>query len=168
VGSRTISSIVALVADANYVLPLITAGGTVVAAVVAAIITGFVAAARKHKWDVQDNDLRWERERAERRRDELRTSFAVYLAARYRQDLFDAVSDGAKVELRESLRAYATAFHELCVILSDEDRAVIYRDYERFLAWNKNAVIKQREGVKFDGKSPAPGEVLDLAARLLK
>jgi hypothetical protein len=160
VGSRAISSIVALVADANYVLPLITAGGTVVAA----IITGFAAAARKHKWDVQDNDLRWERERAERRRDELRTSFAVYLAARYRQDLFDAVSDGGKVGLRESLRAYATAFHELCVILSDEDRAVIYRDFEQFL----DAVIKQRQGVKFDGKSPAPGEVLDLAARLLK
>jgi hypothetical protein len=65
-------------ADPNYWLPLITAGGTVVAA----IISGFLAAALKHHWDVAADKLRWQRERSERRRDELRSAFAGYLASR--------------------------------------------------------------------------------------
>jgi hypothetical protein len=62
----------------NYLIPSITAAG----GVVAAVITGFLAAGLKHRWDVRDTALRWERERDERRRDELKMAFGDYLSAR--------------------------------------------------------------------------------------
>jgi hypothetical protein len=65
-------------ADPNYLLLLITSG----TAIVVAIITGFGAAALKHRWDVAADRLRWHRERSERRRDELRSAFASYFASR--------------------------------------------------------------------------------------
>ena len=43
-------------ADVNYAVPVITAGAVVISAGI-----GFLAAALKHKWDVQDDDARWER-----------------------------------------------------------------------------------------------------------
>jgi hypothetical protein len=62
---------------ADVAVPLITAGGTVVAA----ILTGFGAAALKHRWDGQAERQRWDRERLERRRDELRLAFMQYFDA---------------------------------------------------------------------------------------
>jgi len=56
---------------------LITAGGTVVAA----ILTGFGAAALKRRWDEKAESRRWHRERSERRREELRLAFMQYFEA---------------------------------------------------------------------------------------
>jgi hypothetical protein len=47
-------------------------------AVVAAVLTGFGAATLKHRWDVRADDQRWARERAERRREELRRALLAY------------------------------------------------------------------------------------------
>lgn len=52
------------------------------AAVVAALITGFGAAALKRRWDVKDEQIRWLREREERTRKQRLDAFVDYLAAR--------------------------------------------------------------------------------------
>jgi hypothetical protein len=58
-------------------VPLITAGGTVVAA----ILTGFGAATLKRRWDEKAESQRWNSERSERRREELRLAFMQYFEA---------------------------------------------------------------------------------------
>jgi hypothetical protein len=62
----------------HYVPAFITAGGIVMAAFITAILTGFGAAALKHRWDVRADNVRWERERQERRRDEPKAAFSEY------------------------------------------------------------------------------------------
>jgi hypothetical protein len=55
-------------------VPLITASGTIVAAV----ITGFLAAMLKHRWDKQEDAESWHREREERRREELKIALVEF------------------------------------------------------------------------------------------
>lgn len=53
-----------------------------VAAVVVALITGFAAAAMKHKWDVAADEARWRREGTARVRSQQLEAFGRYLTAR--------------------------------------------------------------------------------------
>ena len=129
---------------------------------------GFLAAALKHKWDVQDDDARWERERAERRRDELRAAFSAYLSARWQFDLLDRTGKGVTTAYREAAHGYATAFNGLSVVLVDEElKATVRQDYEGFIAWYQSAPEKRALG-EDPGMSPAAGKVIDLASELLR
>jgi hypothetical protein len=56
-------------------VPLITASGTIVAA----MITGFLAAMLKHRWDKEASAETWRQERSERRRAELKVALVEYL-----------------------------------------------------------------------------------------
>lgn len=53
-----------------------------VAAVIVALITGFAAAAMKHKWDVAADEARWRREGTARVRSQQLEAFGRYLTAR--------------------------------------------------------------------------------------
>jgi hypothetical protein len=124
------------VADLSSLVPFIAPGGVVLAA----IITGFAAAVLKHRWDVKAEDTRWERERSERRRDELKAAFTRYLTCRSSMDraVFVAARDRTLANMDAVTIAQADWFHclaELQTILDDVDFIAMDEELKLFGQW---------------------------------
>ena len=155
--------------DPNYWLPAITAGGTVVAA----IITGFLAAALKHHWDVDADKARWERERSERRRDELKSAFARYLSSRrgVESAVFVAAHEPNLVDVVSIYNAQDDYFHslaELQTVLDDRSFVAMEEEFTLLAKWFNEAM----EGLKGKEKTwkPAPNNqsIIQLAQELIR
>jgi hypothetical protein len=160
------------VSATNYAVPVITASGTVVASIGAAILTGFRAAKVKHKRDVEDNDIRWGRERFERRRDELKSAFVRYLAARGRTERA-LVNVGARRTWEDiqvagdAFSDFQLAFAELEILLREKVLLRFRVENQPFLNWLSEAYKQATEaGVALDS-APSPQGVIDLAKVLL-
>ncbi len=149
-------------ANPDYILPGIAG--------VTALATGFGAAALKHRWDVQDDERRWERERAERRREELKSEFNDFLAARgtlvtlMTKPFPESTPFDRAIEiLGEATRA---AF-QLQVSIGEEDGAVIESDLRAIQLWLK-AMFARPVGQASDFPvAPKDLAVRQLAKRLL-
>jgi hypothetical protein len=111
-----------------------------VAAIVGALITGFGAAALKHKWDSEADQTRWLRERGSRDREQRLDAFAGYLAARL-------------------------AASKLLVLLSEGDqRDVVEKDLQKMVAW-----VTAWASPSFTARTDVPSAdpILDLARKLV-
>jgi hypothetical protein len=155
------------VADPNYLIPAITAGATVGAAV----ISGFFAAALKHRWDVKDTYARWERERSERRREELKAAFNAYLAGRIEMETilsFPQLDAEAGRNAFTGIHLLSGHFTQLTVMLDNEHAAVVKADFECFGGWING--VFERESAIVAGKShtdTAPSAPTDEPVRKL-
>lgn len=129
----------------NYLLPGITAAATGLAA----IISGFFAAALKHRWDVQDDERRWQRERAERRREELKLAFNQYLTTRAEVEALltqkpeVGVVNEATQRVSVAVRSLIRESTQLRVLL--EDATTVNKDMRDFGDW-VNAILNQWVG----------------------
>lgn len=111
----------------NYWIPAISA--------VTAIFTGFGAAGVKRRWDVQDDRRRWERERAERRREEIGAAFNDYLSARAEiEDMrLPEVDDG---KLAPAINTSTRRFNQLWVLIDDRDTAMeLVNSHKAFISY---------------------------------
>lgn len=150
-----------------YLAPAITAGATLVAATI-----GFGAAALKHRWDVADNKRTWERERTERRRDELKTGAIEYLAARANvvESFLVRRDDRAVIVTRAT-----DAFENFCILLVNLPLAsrVVTDDYESLGLWMRMAddywkeVSKQISRLVPLDAPPSAREVREMVNNLL-
>jgi uncharacterized protein YabN with tetrapyrrole methylase and pyrophosphatase domain len=154
--------------DPNSAVPVISAGATLLAA----IVTGFGAAAVKHRWDVKADDLRWQRERKERRRDELKSAFSRYLAtlSTVSREMTYASSTRtqAKVDaLTDSFYILELAYADIQTVLKSESLEIVLGHWKQVAAW----FIECSEKLKVaDGKlSPMPSsrEIVKLAKKEL-
>src|ERR1700735_3594889 len=121
-------------ADAASILgQVVLAIGTVVAAILGAIITGFLAAGLKHKWDTEADEKRWRQERAARDRAQRLDAFAEYLDAR--PDLA-AVTAIAKKEKKAAASPAQLAAARLLILLPDADQhAIVKDDLDQMMKW---------------------------------
>jgi hypothetical protein len=135
------------------------------ATVLVAIITGFGAAALKHRWDSQAADKRWHREGADRLRRQRLDAFAHYLSAR--PDL-GAVRDlpDRSPDLALTVSAARLAAASLLILLSKESqRAVVEADLRNVEDWVRSWSLPSRAG-RTDVPSAQP--ILELARSLLE
>lgn len=130
---------------ASYWVPVITAGGTVVAS----IITGFIAAKVKHDWDKADAEDSWDRERAERRREEVREALMAYMTARDAMELevmqaFVQTVAGSPTDRADpvppimALRGHAS---RLQLLVNRASSTTIGEDWTAFSAWYKDPPV---------------------------
>jgi hypothetical protein len=151
--------------EATTVAQVLPPVATVVAAILGALITGFGAAALKHKWDAAADDLRWQRERASRIRAQRLDAFAQYLAARPDlsavRSLADRAGDPAVV-----VSAARLAAANLLILLSDADqRAVVERDLRTVENWVTSWSVPASRTDRTD--VPTAKDILDLARELV-
>jgi hypothetical protein len=166
--------------SSGVVVPLISAGGTVVAA----IVTGFFAAGLKHRWDTKAEDLRWAREREERRRDEVRVALAEFFAAfrrcidtgngAYARGITDHRARGGEEATPEdwgrmnvalvndpkfmtNLIGLAAARDQLLVLVSDDEGSPFHEAADTMHGWIADC---HQAGVK--GEHMPPSNVKDL------
>jgi hypothetical protein len=98
----------------------------------------------KRKWDIQDDERRWERERAERRREELKAAFASYLAARDAVENLISRPTETTVTTQDLVMVINTLSREgirLRVLLEESDQSLMSDDIEMMMDWaqqNKN------------------------------
>ena len=123
-------------ADAASILgQVVLAIGTVVAAILGAVITGFWAAGLKHKWDTEADEKRLRQERAARDRAQRLDAFAEYLDARP-----DLAAVTAIVRKEKSAAAVASpaqlAAARLLILLPDADQhAIVKDDLDQMMKW---------------------------------
>ena len=148
----------------NYWIPTITALATILAAIV-----GFSAAALKHRWDVQDDERRWERERAERRREELRLAFNDYVSSRSAlENLFTTQQFPNRGD--DNFYALANALfrngRKLQILLEDDGASIVLRDVSEFTDWLRAINLKDMSTYHVS-VAPAEDELIRLAKQLL-
>jgi hypothetical protein len=135
-----------------------------VAAIVGALITGFGAAALKHKWDSEADQTRWLRERGSRDREQRLDAFAGYLAAR--PDLNAAKSlANRSVDPAAIVSTARLAASKLLVLLSEGDqRDVVEKDLQKMVAW-----VTAWASPSFTARTDVPSAdpILDLARKLV-
>lgn len=151
---------------ADRVVPVITASATVLAA----IIGGFLAAALKHRWDVQDDERRWGRERAERRREELKQAFNDYLAARAETEGLLAIHSfgaGTPVDGGRTFFTLLRRMTQLKVLLPSDDVPTLEKDVEEFGNWVHTSIASVNNGNEHFVMAPDDELVRRLAKRLL-
>ncbi len=158
----TIATVTTAGSTLTQVLPSVA---TVVSATIGALVTGFGAAALKHKWDSEADDTRWRRERSARIRAQRLEAFARYLSARPDlsavRSLTDSSGDPAVV-----VSAIRLAAANLLILLPDAgQRDVVENDLrtvENWVAsWSVSSSRSDRTGV------PSAQPILDLARDLV-
>lgn len=169
-GRGLLIAILSLVADPSLIVPMITASGTLGAAA----LTGFGAATLKRRWDEQAEERRWRRERAERRRDELKSAFTRYLTSR--TSLRDTVLKFQFDVGQDWVRAasdHELATNELMLLLDNEQVQAVERDHRVVRRWTGEALretLKPREDAPVPDVTDLPNadEVIVLAKRILR
>jgi hypothetical protein len=160
------------VASTSYLAPTITASATVLAA----IIGGFLAAALKHRWDMKDTQAQWDRERAERRREELRAAFNEYLTNR--AEILTLLelppkqfTQSQATNLLMFSRRTVSYFTQLKVMLEAPDMAIIQADTGALDEWinaSFAAADPSNEGTSVEiPVAPSDEPVRQLAYRIL-
>lgn len=120
----------------SYVVPIVT----VLVSGFVALVVGFGAASLKHKWDVQDDKRRWERERAERRREELKAAFGEYLDARHEAERsavrFLLTGKPGDSQLRDAIGLRLThSLGHLRILLDPTSSDKVKQDFDAFSSW---------------------------------
>jgi hypothetical protein len=122
--------------------PYLVASITASATVVAATMGGFGAAALKHHWDVDDTELRWERERTERRRDELKVALSQFFSTR--GDVTDSfvIAQAEPDNGRRAIRRYEGGLAALAVLLDikSELAETFLTEAEKFSTWMNSQI----------------------------
>ncbi|MCZ2810113.1 hypothetical protein O2W15_01565 [Modestobacter sp. VKM Ac-2979] len=157
-------------ADVNYAIPIITAGGTVLAAV----ITGFLAATLKHDWDVAESETTWTRERNERRRDEVREALIAYLDQRdgMQREVAEAFGNAAeattfqRADTGPSIMKLIGQAHRLQLLLNRATSVKIGEDVTAFIEWYKAPPVSLDEQARLS--ITTPGAMRDFAREILK
>ncbi len=136
---------------------------TVVAAILGALITGFGAAALKHKWDSEADETRWRRERMARDRAQRLEALAQYLAAR--PDLAAAKSVSNKlVDPAAVVSPARLAAIRLMILLPDGDQhTVVEDDLQEMVKWITSWAAASSANKK---DVPSPQPILKLAREL--
>lgn len=156
----------------DYGVPLIAAA--------TALTTGFGAAILKHRWDVasdkirhawdmKENERRWERERAERRREELKSAFNDYFSTRLglqeRLTMGRPIADEDAEKIVPLLHIFTGNTVQLKVLLPDDVFKSFAADTAAFVVWT-NIMIDRKESGTFT-TPPPDEEARRLAKRLL-
>lgn len=139
----------------------IPAAGTVLAA----IITGLVAATLKHRWDSESEQIRWAREIEGRERQARLDAFSGYLASRpTRADLARLLHDvrpGGTPDLDAVANLLRLNQTRLLILLTNpEDRDIVEDDFRQIYAW-----LQQLEPRRLT-EAPTSQAVVELARRL--
>ena len=155
--------ILGLAAAASGAVTLTQPVATVVAATVAALITGFGAAAIKHRWDVRTDERSWQRQRETRLRAQRLQAFADYLAARPDQTAAQGI-----VQSRDAtalIGALRRASMSLQILLPEpgQQQAVV-RDREAVERWVGQ--LFSAPSVADRALAPPADEILSLAREL--
>ena len=152
--------------SSGLILSVVAATGTGLAAV----ITGFGAAALKHRWDVAGEDTRWARESLERRRQELLLSLAEYL--RVRTQLHAALGryaqDGSadRTLVVDVLNELELAAARARMLLAPGDRQLLSQDVSDLHVWSSAAMAAIQKGQPFN-RPPEDDQFIELGQRLL-
>lgn len=127
-----------------------------------AILVGFGAAGLKHHWDVEDNTVRWGRERDERRRDELRAAFARYLAAR--EALDDWVRAGNREHAAVDTEFFLASTALQIILVNPDDASKIDSDTTSMGGWQK--AYNAGFDIGAEPQYPSGRSIMDMAKRL--
>jgi hypothetical protein len=154
----------AVSANPSTLIQVLTPLATIVAAILAALITGFGAAALKHKWDSEADETRWRREHTARERVQRLDAFAQYLAAR--PDLATAKSiAGRSADPAIVVSAARLAATRLLILLPNGDqRAVVEGDLQNMVDWVSSWAAPSTAGRK---DVPSTQPILSLARELV-
>jgi hypothetical protein len=136
-----------------------------VVAVVVALITGFGAAALKHKWDVAADETRWRQESSARLRAQRLDAFGRYLTARpdlkVVRSLVDSPGDVTAV-----LSGIRLAAANLLILLPEAvQRTVVEDDLHTVENWVAAWLGPSQRGERAD--IPSAEAILDLARALV-
>lgn len=172
--------------DPNLVVPAIT-GGCVVAA---AILTGFGASyvankrevgnmTKRHEWEVEHLEQRrkWEledarrrlkNERQSRRREEVRTAFIEYTVRR--QEILTSTSSGDVARFKQVEPSFTASWTNLLMQLrTDGERQVVADDVSAVREWMRSRVTTRlADQDSLSGPAPDGGEIIKLGEYMLK
>jgi hypothetical protein len=151
---------------ANYLIPGIAAAATLGAS----IVSGFGAAALKHKWDIEDNERRWERERAERRREELKAGFSAYLTARseMEQTMFlTQVGESSNERVSAIVSRFPKSFSQLRTLVDAESAMEIQLDAGAVSKWAEAMMVRSKKRMGEVPELTSDEPVRQLAHRLI-
>lgn len=138
-----------------------------------AILTGFGAAALKHRWDVAADALRWDRERSERRRDELKSAFTGYLASRNSLDraLFFAARDRNLAAMDVVFLGqidYYLSLVELQTILANTSFVEIEEELKVFPQWVQEMYAGMLGNENLYKPPPSDQSIVKLAQQVIR
>ena len=138
-----------------------------VATVLVALITGFGAAALKHKWDVDAERARWTREAGARLRRELLDAFSAYLVARPSRatvgQRLRGTGRGGVVDLESTLGALRLEAARLLILLDDQaHRRMVESDVAAVQDWLQQISRNLAEPTRIP-ELTTPDSILELA-----
>jgi hypothetical protein len=137
----------------------------VTASIAGALITGFGAAALKHKWDAEADETRWRRDSAVRSRAQRLDAFGRYLTARPDLSAVQPLADspGDAIDILTSVHL---AGANLLILLPEEaQRAIVENDLRTVENWVAAWSVPSSRSDRTS--APSAKAILDLARALV-
>jgi hypothetical protein len=134
-------------------------------AVVVALITGFGAAALKHKWDIAADEARWRQESSARLRAQRLDAFGRYLTARPDLNVVRSLADSPG-DVTAVLSGIRLAAANLLILLPEAvQRTVVEDDLRTMESWVAAWLGSSPRSGRAD--IPSAESILDLARALV-